>query len=131
MKYLLDTMVWLWSVGPTEKIGRDGLKILSSGFEEVFFSAVSAWEIAIKARVGKFHLPEPPGTYVRTRIAAQGIPMLSITPDHCLGVYDLPLHHGDPFDRLLIAQAIAEDMAILTSDRSFEKYNVHLVWCGK
>jgi PIN domain nuclease of toxin-antitoxin system len=124
-------MVWLWSVGPTEKIGRHGLNILSSGFEEIYLSAVSSWEIAIKAKVGKFELPEPPGPYVRTRTAVQGIHSLPITQGHCLGVYDLPLHHGDPFDRLLIAQAIAEDMTILTSDRTFKKYDVELVWCGK
>jgi PIN domain nuclease of toxin-antitoxin system len=131
VKYLLDTMVWLWSVGPTELIGRTGLEILSSGSEEIYLSAASSWEIAIKAKLGKFQLPEAPGPYVRTRLAKQGIRPLSVTQDHTLRVYDLPLHHNDPFDRLIIAQAMAENMAILTSDRAFKKYNVDLVWCGK
>jgi PIN domain nuclease of toxin-antitoxin system len=131
VKYLLDTMVWLWSVGPTDLIGRQGLEILRSGSEEIFLSAVSSWEISIKAKLGKFQLPEAPGPYVRTRLAMQGIRSLSVTQDHTLSVYDLPLHHADPFDRLLIAQAIAEDMVILTSDKAFKKYPVDLVWCGK
>jgi PIN domain nuclease of toxin-antitoxin system len=131
MKYLLDTMVWLWSVGRTEKIGQAGLGILSSGFEKVYLSAASSWEIAIKAKIGKFELPEAPGRYVRSRLAKQQIHSLSVTQDHSFGVYDLPLHHGDPFDRLIIAQAIAENMVILTADRAFEKYPVEVVWCGK
>ena len=131
MKYLLDTMVWLWSVGPTDRIGRVGMEILSSGGEEIYLSAASSWEIAIKARLGKFQLPEAPGRYVRSRLATQGIRSLSVTQDHGLSVYDLPLHHSDPFDRLIIAQALAEGMVILTSDRAFEKYRVELVWCGK
>lgn len=131
MKYLLDTMVWLWSVGPSERIGRAGLEILSSGSEGVYLSAASAWEIAIKTKLGKFRLPAAPGTYVRSRLAKQGIHSLSITQDHTLGVYDLSLHHNDPFDRLIIAQAIAEEMTILTSDRAFAKYPVEVVWCGK
>jgi len=131
MKYLLDTMVWLWSVGPTDKIGRAGLEILSRGAEEIYLSAASSWEIAIKAKLGKFQLPERPGPYVRSRVAVQGIRSLSVTQDHSLSVYDLPLHHNDPFDRLIIAQALAEKMVILTSDQAFKKYPVELVWCGK
>jgi PIN domain nuclease of toxin-antitoxin system len=130
MKYLLDTMVWLWSVGPSEKIGRAGLDILASGEEEIYFSAASSWEIAIKTRLGKFELPDVPDRYVPKRLAEQGIHPLSITQSHSLKVYDLPLHHNDPFDRLIIAQAINEGMVILTSDRTFKKYPVETIWCG-
>jgi PIN domain nuclease of toxin-antitoxin system len=131
MKYLLDTMVWLWSVGPTDKIGRAGLDVLTNGEVEVYFSAASAWEVAIKIQLGKFTLTEPPGRYVPKRLSAQGIRSLSITQDHTLKVYDLASHHRDPFDRLLIAQAIVEDMTILTADRVFAKYPVEILWCGK
>jgi PIN domain nuclease of toxin-antitoxin system len=130
VKYLLDTMIWLWSVGPTENIGRAGLEILSRGSEEIYFSAASSWEIAIKVQLGKYKLPEAPAPYVRSRLAAQRIHPLAITQDHCLKVYDLPLHHSDPFDRLLIAQALLEEMVILTSDRAFRSYPAELVWCG-
>src|SRR5690348_9000923 len=113
MKYLLDTMVWLWSVGPTEKIGKKGLEILASGEEEIYLSAASAWEIAIKAQLGKFKLPYAPTDYVPKRLAEQGIRPLSVTYFHALKVYDLARHHGDPFDRIIIAQAMLEPMTIL------------------
>jgi PIN domain nuclease of toxin-antitoxin system len=131
MKYLLDTMVWLWSVGPTENIAPAGLEILKRGSEDIYLSAVSSWEVAIKAKIGKFNLPEAPGPYVRSRMQTQSIRPLSITQDHTLKVYDLALHHNDPFDRLLIAQAILEKMTILTADRIFKKYPVEILWCGR
>ncbi len=131
MKYLLDTMVWLWSVGPTDKINEAGLGVLANGEAEVYFSAASAWEVAIKTQLGKFTLTESPRTYVPKRLSAQGIRSLSITQSHTLKAYDLPGHHRDPFDRLLIAQAIVEDMTILTADRAFSKYPVEVLWCGK
>ena len=131
MRYLLDTMVWLWSVGPTDKIGKEGLEILAAGDEEVYLSVASAWEIAIKTRIGKFRLPEDPVHYVPKRLAQQGIRSLPITQAHALKVYDLPRHHHDPFDRLIIAQALAEELVILTSDRLFEKYPVDVIWCGQ
>lgn len=131
MKYLLDTMVWLWSVGPTEQIGSAGLEILRDGKQELYLSAASSWEIAIKTKLGKYDLPEPPTRYVPKRLTAQGIHSLSVTQSHSLKVYDLPLHHSDPFDRLIIAQALAEQMTVLTSDRVFKKYDVEVIWCGK
>jgi PIN domain nuclease of toxin-antitoxin system len=131
MKYLLDTMVWLWSVGPTELIGRAGLEVLTNGEQEIFLSVACIWEISIKARLGKYKLPEEPAIYVPKRLAVQAIRALPITQIHALKVYDLAPHHQDPFDRLVIAQAIVEDMTILTSDRAFAKYPVDVVWCGK
>jgi PIN domain nuclease of toxin-antitoxin system len=131
VKYLLDTMVWLWSVGPSQTIGTAGLKILASREEEIYLSAASSWEIAIKTRLGKFQLPEPPGRYVPKRLIEQGIRPLPITQDHSLRVYDLPLHHADPFDRMIIVQAMVEQMTVLTSDRVFEKYPIDVIWCGR
>jgi PIN domain nuclease of toxin-antitoxin system len=131
MKYLLDTMVWLWSVGPSERIGTAGLKVLANVEEEIYFSAASSWEIAIKAKLGKFQLPEDPGRYVPKRMAEQGIRSLAVNQIHSLRVYDLPLHHFDPFDRMIIAQAMVEEMAVLTSDRAFARYPIEVIWCGK
>jgi PIN domain nuclease of toxin-antitoxin system len=131
VKYLLDTMVGLWSVGPTDNIGRDGLGILSSGGEEIHLSVASAWEIVIKAARGNLRLPIAPTRYVPDRLARQGIHPLPVTLTHSLRVYDLPPHHADPFDRLIIAQALTENMVVLTSDRIFEKYPVEIIWCGK
>ena len=131
MKYLIDSIIWLWSVGPIDKINREGLAILENGDEELYFSAVSSWEIAIKTRLGKYTLPETPDRYVPKRLSEQGILSLSVSQRQALRVYELPFHHRDPFDRLLIAQAMEEKMAILTADRVFEKYAVEVVWCGK
>ena len=131
VKYLLDTMVWLWSVADQENLRREAVAILQSGSEELFLSAVSSWEIAIKTQLGKYNLPEPPTSYLPNTLAKQRIRSLPVTLSHTLGVYDLPLHHRDPFDRLIIAQAIAEEMTVLTADRIFGKYPVKIVWCGK
>jgi PIN domain nuclease of toxin-antitoxin system len=131
MKYLLDTMVWLWSVGDTDHIGRRGLEILNRGDSEIYFSAASVWEIAIKTQIGKFQLPDPPGRYVPKRLAEQRIVTLPVTAIHALKVYDLSLHHNDPFDRIIIAQAVAESLVVLTSDRHFTSYPIEVVWCGK
>ena len=131
MKYLLDTVAWLWSVGPAEKLGKQALEILSVGDEDIYFSAASALEIAIKTRIGKYRLPEDPSRYIPKRLAEQGIQPLPVTQAHALRVYSLPRHHRDPFDWLIIAQAMTENLVILTSDRLFEKYSVDVVWCGK
>jgi PIN domain nuclease of toxin-antitoxin system len=130
MKYLLDTMVWLWSVGPLENIGDAGLEVIENGDSEIYLSVVSSWEIAIKARLGKYNLPESPDRYVPKKLAKQGIRPLQVSLDHSLKVFGLPLHHHDPFDHLLIAQGMAEEMVILTSDRVFAKYPVEVLWCG-
>ena len=131
MKYLLDTMVWLWSVGSVGRIGDEGLHILEDGESEVYLSVVSSWEIAIKARLGKCRLPAPPDRYIPRKLAEQGIHALPVSLDHSLKVYGVPLYHRDPFDHLLIAQAMMEEMVILTSDRVFEKYPVDVLWCGR
>lgn len=130
MKYLLDTMVWLWSVGAPENIGGAGLQVLEDGDSEIYLSVCSSWEIAIKARLGKYKLPESPDRYVPKKLARQGIRPLQVALEHSLKVFSLPLHHHDPFDHLLIAQAITEEMVILTSDRVFSKYPVEVLWCG-
>jgi PIN domain nuclease of toxin-antitoxin system len=131
MRYLLDSMVWLWSIDSVGKINEACREILENGREEIYFSAATAWELSIKAGLGKLHLPGPPAQCIPAFIAKQGLRPLPVTHLHAVKVYDLPPHHQDPFDRLIIAQALEEEMVILTSDRAFKKYPVELVWCGK
>jgi PIN domain nuclease of toxin-antitoxin system len=131
VKYLLDTAVWLWSTNEVDRIGDAGREILTDGRQEIYLSAATAWELSIKMRLGKLQFPGPPSSSVPAFMTKQGLRPLTLTHAHAVGVYDLPLHHTDPFDRLIIAQALAEDMVILTSDRMFKKYSVDLVWCGK
>jgi PIN domain nuclease of toxin-antitoxin system len=103
---------------------------LENGQEEIYFSAASVWELSIKARSGKLHLPSPPDQCIPAFMAKQALRPLPVTHLHALKVYELPLSHNDPFDRLLIAQAISEELAVLTADRDFEKYPVNVVRCG-
>jgi PIN domain nuclease of toxin-antitoxin system len=105
--------------------------LLARGSQEIYLSAVSSWEIGIKSALGKLRLPEPVVSYVPKRMAAQGIRPLPITHSHALAVSELPTYHSDPFDRLLIAQAQVEGMAILTADRAFRVYPLEIVWCGE
>ena len=131
MKYLLDTEVWLWSLSEPERLNAETRHLLARSGEELFLSAASSWEIAIKAALGKLPLPEPPASYVPKRMEAQGIRALAIEHSHALRVYTLPHHHQDPFDRLIIAQAEAEKMTILTADAAFKEYGAMLHWSGR
>jgi PIN domain nuclease of toxin-antitoxin system len=131
VKYLLDTAVWLWSIDSVERINKIGREVLENRQEEIYFSAAVAWEISIKARLGKLNLRSPPAQCIPAFMEKQGLRALPVTQLHAIKVYDLPLHHQDPFDRIIIAQAIAEDMTILTADRIFEKYPAEFVWCGR
>jgi len=130
MKYLLDTGVWFWSISSVEKINKAGRQLLENGQEEVYLSAVTAWELSIKMGLGKLRLTAAPAVCIPAFMAKQGLRPLPVTQTHAAGIYDLEPHHRDPFDRLIIAQAIAEEMCILTADRVFEKYPVDVLWCG-
>ncbi|MGH9502713.1 MAG: type II toxin-antitoxin system VapC family toxin [Terriglobales bacterium] len=131
MKYLLDTVAWLWSVYLVERLGAEARDILENGREEIYLSAATAWEVSIKMRLGKLNFPGTPAQIVPVYMAKQGLLPVPVTHLHAVKVYDLPSHHSDPFDRLIIAQAMVEEMTVLTSDRIFEKYPVDVVWCGK
>jgi PIN domain nuclease of toxin-antitoxin system len=129
--YLLDTGVWLWSVGEPSRISRKARDVMAEVGHAVFLSAVTSWEVAIKAASGKLHLPEPPDLYVPRRMLAQGLRPLAVSHEHALTVFALPAHHRDPFDRLLIAQAKVEDMTLISADRVFDRYPVRLLWAGQ
>jgi PIN domain nuclease of toxin-antitoxin system len=92
---------------------------------------VSSWEVAIKANTGKLVLPKRPSQIVAKAMSLMSLGSLDITHLHALAVEDLPNYHRDPFDRMLIAQANAEQMVLLTADRIFEKYKVDQFFCGK
>jgi PIN domain nuclease of toxin-antitoxin system len=129
--YLLDTRVWLWSVGEPSRIPRKAREAMADVSHDVFLSAVTSWEVAIKAGSGKLQLPEPPDIYVPRRMTAQGLRPLAVSHEHALAVFALPAHHRDPFDRLLIAQAKVEGMTLITADRVFDRYPVQLLWAGQ
>jgi PIN domain nuclease of toxin-antitoxin system len=131
VKYLLDTGVWLWSLMEPARIARKARDVIADLNQEVFLSAVTSWEIAIKSAAGKLRLPEPPESYVPTRMAQQGLRPLAVSHPHALAASALPPHHRDPFDRLLIAQANLEDMTFISADAIFRQYQVRLFWAGR
>ena len=128
MKILIDTSCWLWSLTDPEHLNKDTRDLLSDPAQALFLSAASSWEIAIKAALGQLNLPEPPEKYIPSRMAAFNILGLPIEHTHALRVFGLPSHHRDPFDRILIAQAQAEGLTILTTDRVFAAYDVPIIW---
>lgn len=128
MKLLLDTHVWLWLQVAPERIVAATLEQLGAPHNELFLSAASAWEIAIKSSVGKLALPRPPSRYVPQRMVSGGTTALPVLPVHALAVAELPNHHRDPFDRLLVAQALHESMTLVSRDRKLEPYGVPMLW---
>ena len=131
MKYLLDTNVFLWSNGAPEKLNRRATAVLSSGSSEVYLSAASSWEIAIKFALRALRLPSPPSQFIPDALRMLSIRSLEISHFHSIAAGALPPYHRDPFDRMLIAQACSEEMVLLTADKVFAKYEVETMFCGK
>jgi PIN domain nuclease of toxin-antitoxin system len=128
MKALLDTHTFLWAIaGEEKKLSRRAEQIYT-GSNDLWLSVASLWEILIKVQTGKLPLPVPTGSYVVRNLAANHIEVLPITLDHVLKLESLPHYHRDPFDRILIAQSIEENLPLITSDPLFEKYPVKLLW---
>ena len=128
MRVLLDTHAFLWWVGDSPKLSEDAREIIANEQNEPVFSVVSAWEIAIKADVGKLKLPDSPEKFVNEQLSRNTLDVLPIYIRHALGVHSLPDHHRDPFDRLLVAQAASENLAILTADPLVMRYPVQTIW---
>jgi PIN domain nuclease of toxin-antitoxin system len=127
MRILLDTQCWLWMAAAPERLSRKGRRMLEDTDNELLLSAASAWEIAIKHALGKLHLPAPPEHYVPSRTIALGTTPLAIEHAHALRVATLPAHHRDPFDRLLVAQALVDRLPVMTADAVFRRYGVDVI----
>jgi PIN domain nuclease of toxin-antitoxin system len=130
MKYLLDTGVLIHNLMAQSKLNREALELLADYSSELYISAASSWEITIKAGTGKLTLPERPSEFVIRAIQVMSLQPLDITHGHVATLERLPNHHRDPFDRMLIAQAQAEGLVLLTADHNFERYSVETFWCG-
>jgi PIN domain nuclease of toxin-antitoxin system len=131
VKYLLDTSVLIQSLISRPKLNPRALRLLEDRSLELYLSAVSSWEVTIKAGTGKLILSERPTKFVTRAIQLMSLQPLNITHIHALAVDELENYHRDPFDRLLIAQARTERMTILTDDAIFQKYEVEQVYCGR
>ena len=128
MRVLVDTHVFLWWVEGNRALPAKARAALADRENECLISMVSAWELAIKAGLGKLKLALPVKRYVVEHVAANGFRMLDLRLAHVGRVETLDTHHGDPFDRLLIAQALEEKLAVVTADPVFRKYGVKRIW---
>lgn len=128
MKALLDTQSFLWWVTDDPRLSSRAREIIADGDNELFLSAASGWEMVIKAKLGRLHLPDNPESFVLEQLVINAIESLPVQMSHALRVYTLPEHHRDPFDRMLVAQAQAERMPILTADPQIAEYDVQAVW---
>lgn len=121
MKLLLDTQLLLWAAGMPERLSASARKLLNSPRNELLFSAASVWEIAIKNSLGRKDFRVEP-RLLRRGLLDNGYTELPITSEHAVSVDTLPPLHGDPFDRLLVAQALCEGVTLLTADAQLARY---------
>lgn len=130
MRILLDTHCWIWCLEAPERLSRGAQDLIADQGNQVFLSAASSWEMAIKHAAGKLRLPEAPERYVPSRLEALAMSVLPVELPHTLRVASLPPLHGDPFDRLLVAQAQIERLSLLTADPEILRYDVETIWAG-
>jgi PIN domain nuclease of toxin-antitoxin system len=128
MKYLLDTHTFLWWITDDDSLSNRAREIIRDGRNELFLSAASGWEIAIKAGIGRLDLQGEPEKLIPEQMLLNEIQGLPVQMSHALHVHALPEHHRDPFDRMLVAQCQLEEMPIITSDPQIAEYEIEVVW---
>ena len=128
MKILLDTCTFLWIITDDPGLSSRAREIFSDPTHDIYLSVVSTWEIAIKHAIGRLPLPKKPEQFIPAQRARHGITSLALEEEDTLYVTRLPELHRDPFDRMLICQAIVNGMTILTPDESISRYPVRCTW---
>lgn len=128
MKILLDTCAFLWIITDDPKLSRQARKLFVDPENEVYLSVASTWEIAIKYKLGKLSLPTPPQEYIPSKRQQHNIDSLSLDEEATLHLTKLPDLHKDPFDRILICQAIVAGLILLTPDELITQYALRSVW---
>jgi PIN domain nuclease of toxin-antitoxin system len=128
MRVIIDTHVFLWWVEGDKALPAKARAALANAENECLLSLASAWELSIKSALGKLKLATPVQRYVTEHVAANGFRLLDIQLGHIGRVETLPTHHSDPFDRLLIAQGLEENLPIVTADVVFARYGVTRIW---
>ena len=127
MRLLLDTHTFLWFIDDNPRLSSEAKSLLESD-NDLLLSTASLWEIAIKFSLGKLGLPEPFEPFVRYQLSVNAIDVLQIDTAHLSVVATLPFHHRDPFDRLLVAQAMVEELPIVSTDVQFDAYSIERLW---
>lgn len=128
MRLLLDTCAVLWLAGSPARLGRRFTDAVALPNIQLFLSDCSVWELCLKWNAGKIGLPEPPRRWVESQKRIWGLESLAMERSHLYRVTELPDHHRDPFDRLLVAQAIEEGLTLATPDPEIAKYPVAVIW---
>lgn len=128
MRVLLDTHVFLWWITDDERLSPRAREVMVEGRNTLVLSAASGWEMAIKARLGRLSVAGDFASFLSEQLALNGIDTLPVTMAHALHVYELPAYHRDPFDRLLVAQALLEGIPIVTADPEIARYPVEVIW---
>ncbi len=128
MRVLLDTVTFLWAISDAPEFSEEAGEIFTDPGNEIYLSSVSAWEIAVKYALGKLPLPEPPGRFVPLQRKQHGIDPLPLDEEAALHLSRLPLLHKDPFDRMLVCQAVMQHLVILTPDELIQQYPVRTIW---
>jgi PIN domain nuclease of toxin-antitoxin system len=128
VKLLLDTHAFLWWVEGAPALGRRARAEISNPDNEVFVSLATCWELAIKLSLGKLRLTHSLDRFIPEQLTRNGFVLLSVEFPHVVRVAELPFHHRDPVDRVLVAQALQDELAIVSSDRVLRKYGVTVVW---
>lgn len=129
MRLLLDTQAFLWAITAPEKLSPRARRSIQNAGNEIYVSAATAWEIAIKARLGRLDIEiDDLASAIPEQIERHAFQPLPVHIRHALTVATLPDVHRDPFDRLLVAQAVADDLHLVTADRILRGYDVKIVW---
>ena len=127
MRLLLDTHTFLWFIDDSPRLSSNAKSLLESD-NDLLLSTASLWEIAIKLSIGKLRVPQPFAPFVRQQLSINAIDILQIDTAHLAIVSTLPFHHRDPFDRLLVAQAMIEQLPIVSADIAFDRYSTKRLW---
>jgi PIN domain nuclease of toxin-antitoxin system len=128
VKALLDTHAFLWWISDDPGLSEKAREIIADGRNDLFFSAASGWEISIKAGLGRLEAPENLQRFITDQLSRNAIQVLPIYLSHALHTGSLPDHHRDPFDRILVSQAILEEMPLLSADSHLSRYPVEVIW---
>jgi PIN domain nuclease of toxin-antitoxin system len=128
LRILLDTCTFLWIITAEQKLSSSARELFVDPLNEVFLSSVSSWEIVIKYTLGRLPLPEPPEEFIPTQRELHKIEKLSLEEDAAFHLVKLPDYHKDPFDRMLVCQAIVHGMTILTPDEAIRRYPARTTW---
>ena len=128
MKLLFDTHTFIWWDSDPSQLSHQVLELCHNPENTLILSIATVWEMQIKSQLGKLNLALPLDEYVRTQQQANGFYILPIHLEHVFKLNELPLHHKDPFDRLLIAQSAIEDAVLLSKDRIFAAYPINVLW---